>query len=43
MNLPKNPEELVYLRVSVEQGLLGGKFSKDGASAPNINRGRVSG
>lgn len=41
-SLPEDPEELVDLRVAMEQRLLGGKFSKDGAGAPNVNRGGVT-
>lgn len=43
VRIPEDPEELVYLWVSVEQRLLGGEFSKDRPSAPNINRGWISG
>lgn len=40
---PEDPEELVNLRVSVKQRLLGSKLSKDGAGAPDIDRGGVPG
>ena len=43
VRLPEDPEELVYLRVSVEQRLLSGELSKDGPSAPNVDGGRISG
>lgn len=42
-HLPEDPEELVNFGVSVKQRLLGSKLSKDGASAPDIDRGGVPG
>lgn len=42
-HLPEDPEELVNFGVSVKKRLLGSKLSKDGASAPDIDRGGVPG
>lgn len=35
--VPEDPEELVYLRVAVEERLLGGQLGEDGADAPHVH------
>lgn len=36
--LPKDPKELVYFGVSMEERFLSSEFSKDGANTPEIYR-----
>ena len=41
-DVPEDPEELVNLRITMEEGFLGGELGKDGANTPDVYGCRVT-